>query len=582
MRLPTSFALAVLALIPAVFAASPAQPASQARSGKVPEATPVEIARSKAETLEAQGKLAEARDAWHEAAALFEFGHDRDACVAAARRLDARLLLRTEIVAAVPLDQRIFAELGIERADATGLVSAGKRIEWNTVPLDLLERAAAASRASRSAANGVVFEAVARGSDAEKRAALVTAGKRFTEREMDAADAFALVALVRNEAIPAKGYAFRKETWSSVEVLEAKAAASGLEDLGKKLETAQPAQRGALIASLRALGPEAMPRLSRALEVRWINACKALEQGGTISSIEAVAAARRTLDERRKHALELIFDEEKYFYPYNPPECPPDKARLYAGVQQEVNERVSAVREAWKSARKAQVPAPFRAAVLEIAWLRSFARAPENKALPPLAFVLPSTVPPWIEGIDRDADSVDLASFAWDAKERAQLVRDAHVEAFNARAWTMSQTDAASVARSEEQRQVLVTNEYRKMLGRCVLAWNPKIQAAARGHSTYMANTGDFGHFEKDPARKTPGDRLKLAGYTAGGSENCHMGDSGAEGAHTGWTHSSGHHRNILGAGHREMASACESIYWTQNFGGGREFEKDLEQAKKP
>ncbi len=581
MLLRTLFALAALSSLAPVPAPPSPMAAAQARSGRIPPETPAEAARSKAEALEAQAKLADARAAWLEAVPLYPVGPERDACVAAARRLDARLQLRTEIVAAVPLDKNIFAEIGIERADDTGLISSGKRIAWNDVPLDLLERAAAASRASRTASNGAVFEALARGNEAEKRAALVTAGKRFTAREMDAADAFAVVALARNEAIPAKGYAFRKEAWSSVEVLEAKAAASGLEDMGKKLETAPPAQRDALIASLTALGPEATPRLVRALEVRWSNACKALEQGSTLGAIDGVAAARRELDTRRKHALDLIFDEEKYFYPYNPPECPPDKAALYAGVQHEVDERVAAVREAWKSPRRAQVPAPFRAAVGEIAWLQAFARKPENKALAP-TFTLPAAVPAWIDGLDREADVVDLKSFAWDAKERAQLVHDARVEAFNARAWTVPQGDPASVARPEEQSQVLVTNEYRRMFGRSVLAWNPKIEAAARGHSAYMANTGDFGHYEKDPARKTPGDRLKLAGYTAGGSENCHMGDSGAEGAHSGWTHSSGHHRNLLGPGHREMASACESIYWTQNFGGGREFEKELAQPQKP
>lgn len=126
---------------------------------------------------------------------------------------------------------------------------------------------------------------------------------------------------------------------------------------------------------------------------------------------------------------------------------------------------------------------------------------------------------------------------------------------------------------SEEAEQVEITNEYRRMLGRRVLAWNPKIQDAAQGHSDYMSLTGDFGHFEKDPARKGPVERLKLAGYTFGGGENCAMGGFGPEGAHSGWTQSSGHHRNLLGPKHREMASAISGPYWTQNFGSGQEYE---------
>jgi len=123
---------------------------------------------------------------------------------------------------------------------------------------------------------------------------------------------------------------------------------------------------------------------------------------------------------------------------------------------------------------------------------------------------------------------------------------------------------------------VRVTNRYRALLGRRALAWNPKIQAAAQGHADYMSLTGNFGHFEPDPARHGPAERLKLAGYPGGGSENCHMGDSGAEGAHLGWTHSSGHHRNLLIESHREMASGIAGPYWCQNFGAGREFEARL------
>ena len=105
---------------------------------------------------------------------------------------------------------------------------------------------------------------------------------------------------------------------------------------------------------------------------------------------------------------------------------------------------------------------------------------------------------------------------------------------------------------------------------------NKGIQAAARDHSDYMSRTGDFGHFEPDPERKTPGDRMRRRGYFWGASENCHMGGGDPMGAHIGWLHSSGHHRNILMEGHREMASGLSGPYWTQNFGAGRDFEAEL------
>ena len=215
-------------------------------------------------------------------------------------------------------------------------------------------------------------------------------------------------------------------------------------------------------------------------------------------------------------------------------------------------------------------------ALLELDWNRSV------RAQQKLASALPATLPSWIDGLDRQAELVELRSFAWDAVERAALRRDGEVDAFNTRAWQKKDknADPEKVPNSEEEQQVRVTNEYRRMLGRCALAWNPKIQAAAQGHSDWMSLTGTFSHFETDPERKTPVDRLRLADYSGGGSENCSLGDAGAEGAHVGWLHSSGHHRNILVATHREMASAIAGIYWTQNFGAGHEFEQELSPKK--
>jgi uncharacterized protein YkwD len=484
--------------------------------------------------------------------------------------------MRAEIQAAAPLDPRVFSELGIDRVDAAGIVSGEKHTPWNAVSIDLLRRAAAAARATRVASNGVLYEALARGSSAERQEALVELGKRLERGEVETADAFAAVARAKNESIPPRGYVFRKGEWTSAEVLAQKAQAAGLEEAAQRLEKAAPVQRDGALAALESLGPEAKERLSAALDRRVADAVATLAAGATLTQLSALAQARTTLDEERKLALDLIFDEERYFYPYTPPECPPEKGRLYAGVQQEVDELVARVKDAWKFARRVITPENFRAALLELDWNRAV-RTPRK-----LAISLPATLPPWIDGLDREAETVELKSFAWDRKERAALRQDAEVEALNARTWQKRDKDAAEVqiANNEEQRQVQVTNEYRRMLGRCVLAWNPKIQAAAQGHSDWMSLTGNFGHFETDPERKTPVDRLRQAGYMGGGSENCSLGDSGAEGAHVGWLHSSGHHRNILVATHREMATAVAGIYWTQDFGAGREFEQERSSKK--
>jgi uncharacterized protein YkwD len=532
--------------------------------------------RADAEAREGRGDLPAARSAWIALAAALPPGAERDAVVARTRFLDGRLALRAEIQAAVPLDPRVFAELGIERADGAGILSGEKRTNWNAVPIDLLRRAAAAAVATRTASNGVLFEALARGSAPERKEALVELGKRLERREIESTDAFAAVALERRESVPARGYVFTRGEWTSADAVAEKAQVAGLEEAAKRLEKATSAQREPALAALEALGVEARDRLVIALDRRLTDALAALDSGTTLAQIASIAAARTTLDEKRKSALDLIFDEERYFYPYTPPECPPEKGKLYAGVQQEVDDRVAAVRDAWKFARRVVIPLPFRVALEELDWNRSV-REPRK-----IPLALPVTLPTWIDGLDRAAENVDLKSFAWNARERVALRRDADVEALNAQVWRAKakSTAEAQLANNEEQRQVIVTNEYRRMFGRCALAWNPRIQEAAQGHSDYMSLTGEFGHFEKDPSRHAPVDRLRLAGYNGGGSENCSLGDSGAEGAHLGWTHSSGHHRNILTPTHLEMASAVAGVYWTQNFGSGREFEAQLTSEK--
>jgi uncharacterized protein YkwD len=157
------------------------------------------------------------------------------------------------------------------------------------------------------------------------------------------------------------------------------------------------------------------------------------------------------------------------------------------------------------------------------------------------------------------------------------------VLAYNESHWTAldsdKEVDAALFPNVAEREQVRITNRYRMLMGRRAVAWNPRVQVAAQGHSEYMANTGDFGHFEQgDPKRHSPFDRMKLAGYPKGASENCAMIGGDPQGAHDGWLHSSGHHRNILMSGHREMASASASNYWTQNFGSDTAFQKELAQ----
>jgi uncharacterized protein YkwD len=109
-----------------------------------------------------------------------------------------------------------------------------------------------------------------------------------------------------------------------------------------------------------------------------------------------------------------------------------------------------------------------------------------------------------------------------------------------------------------------------------VLAYNAKLWTAAHGHSDWMSRVGKLSHFEDDPARASPEQRMKLAGYDHGAGENCAVGRSGPLEVLVRWCHSSGHHRNLLYESHTEMGAGQVGNYWTQCFGGGREYKGNL------
>ena len=371
------------------------------------------------------------------------------------------------------------------------------------------------------------------------------------------------------KAIPAGGYVFRSGTWTTQAAIQASPATAALEDLARRFETAPASQRDALFTQLVELGPDANDRLVRALETRWTTTTRFFERNATLDALTQLSLARKDLDTRRKAALDLIFDEVKYFSPYKPPECPPDKAKLYPGVQREVDELVNRVRDVWKLPRKVHLPKPFVEALAELDWNR--ARQKQLGA----TFALPPTLPEWHAGIDTSLDTLDITTFAWTPAERDALAKNRAILAFNTRQWKRTDFDKTTLANADEQVECKLTNDYRLLFGLNALAWNPKLQACAQLHSEVMANTGKFSHDEDDPARRTLRERAKLAGYERAAGENIALTD-GAESAHSGWLHSSGHHRNILQPTHREIGVAIAGEDWTQNFGNGNEFEKDL------
>lgn len=525
------------------------------------------------------GDLHGSREAWLEGLRRNPSAVARAELAARIRELDRRIALREELADFARLDTTTAAILGLGSSPQAQDPGFGR-----VAPADL-QRAAQRAQVSAKARLGACIESILRGDESTREAALLDLGRAAQRGEIDAADASVLVARARG-TVSEGGFAFVDGNWIPATEARGLAAADAEREAAAEqaravaeFRRATAVAKSAVLERLRSRGDPGL--LEAALLARFESEWEAVERSPNLRPLVTLAEARRELDGRRTHALDLIFDEERYFYPYNPPECPPDKAAGYAAVQREVDVRVGALRDVWTGAKRVRIHGELREALASLRWLAEQAAADGVELPSPpeaLRFVL--ALP--------EQEEVGLREFAWDPAERARLDEWDRIEARNERLWTALDRAPKSPARgedpladpmpgTEEREQVRITNAYRRMLGRRALSWHPRVQQAAQLHSDYMANSGEFSHFESgDPTRRTPFDRMRLCGYAQGVSENISMGHGDPKSAHEGWTRSSGHHRNLLAADHREMASALASQYWTQNFGVDTAFLTDL------
>lgn len=266
-------------------------------------------------------------------------------------------------------------------------------------------------------------------------------------------------------------------------------------------------------------------------------------------SVANVAEAYARLEAARKHALELIFDEKKYFYPYR------DRMREYVPVQKEVDVRVAAVREAWEDGTSAKVRSDAaldkllqhaKEVVAEVQFLGGDATAASER----------------VARLERYLGRELTVRTYFVTPEQLAL------HEYNDAMLAQNAKLAGDILDSERA-QVRITNEYRVMFGhRRVLRLHEKLVAAARGHSKDMSDLGFFDHMSPIEGKRTPWDRMTLAGYTNQPcSENIHAGGGDPQTAHDGWARSSGHHRNLLMPGWSELGTGQSGRYWTQNFG---------------
>jgi uncharacterized protein YkwD len=115
-----------------------------------------------------------------------------------------------------------------------------------------------------------------------------------------------------------------------------------------------------------------------------------------------------------------------------------------------------------------------------------------------------------------------------------------------------------------------LTNIERGKHGCPTLKVNTQLTTAARGHSTWMAQTGTFAHTGKGGSTFIT--RSKATGYRQPSGENIAYGYADATAVVTGWMNSRGHRANILNCKSKSVGvgvvySQGGTPYYTQNFG---------------
>jgi len=242
---------------------------------------------------------------------------------------------------------------------------------------------------------------------------------------------------------------------------------------------------------------------------------------------------------RRKDALDCIFDPARY------------PAENHGAVgQPEVDRLVARVREAWER------PAVFARSLAPD--LDTLARAMEEnlvylEAAGGAAPEMP-TIDRWLARFDaflaREKVGIPPSQVEWN-----EAVRKYDAE------------EVLTSADEEERACMLVTNDYREMMGVRLLEIDERLVRAARKHSEEMSLLHYFEHGSPVAANATFGMRCAREGYGGASGENIAWGMGRGRSAFQCWYGSSGHHRNMLG-NHGQIGVGRYDDLWTENFGG--------------
>jgi uncharacterized protein YkwD len=298
-----------------------------------------------------------------------------------------------------------------------------------------------------------------------------------------------------------------------------------------------------------ALGASAQSAFHQALMGEKARIFAELKGSKTYQRLEAMGKQATLLLERRRSILDLVFDTHLYPYPYSG--VGSEVRKRYQETQQKIDELKVDVRRIWDTPTTVRIGPVFRARLERVTELNGWLETLElgrGGNDPEFLLYLPTT------------ETVSTHTFALDEKERERI--DDSIVAMQENA---TRKTAGTVS---EVRQVEITNTYRLMMGRRAVRIHDVLTRSVRGHCEDMARLGFFGHInKKEPLKRTPSDRARLMGFNGGVSENLAI-NSGAQGAHNAWIHSSGHHRNILGSTHRLMGAGNAGKRWGQVFSG--------------
>jgi uncharacterized protein YkwD len=117
------------------------------------------------------------------------------------------------------------------------------------------------------------------------------------------------------------------------------------------------------------------------------------------------------------------------------------------------------------------------------------------------------------------------------------------------------------------------------------LTWNNQLEVAAIDHARDMAERNYFSHTSKDG--RSMEDRIVFAGYQFKGYKSFMAGENIAQGQQSiyevmeGWFKSSGHCKNLMNPGLKEVGVAEYNTYWVQDFGGRESFSPDEQRLIK-